>query len=549
MKQNIVLVVIALAITASACLSRNSEPPRLPTNVIVVSVDSLRVDRLSPFDSAAVAATPHLAQLAADGVVFTNAWASSPWTAPSMVSIFTGLYPPTHGVVFRDDTTPEHLNTLPRLLASRNYRLGNFSFFSGISYFANLGFPPPERGLRHGHAAVAFRNWLEKEPNTPFLAWIHLIEPHLPYGASGYKSTSVTFPGSSGLERAQLRADVPLGSVSFDDGDREVLTQLYDSDIEDMDNALGSIMQVLEDTGIRDRTLVILVADHGEELFDHGWIGHASTAINAKLVPEILHIPMLFSGPGIPRGVRSEDLVQQVDIVPTICRLLEIGPPQPTEGQAIRFTESSARNDRKTVFFDSSAAGNLTPVERRSERLQAASDGDCLYISHRRPPEISIQFDPMRPGETVCDSFLSSQLATLLARWQDETARNRMMILALGGRELPLSPAEADSFEASLLILNPLPDEVIHHEVAGGHIRIEWEARDDPCWVQYEIGGEAQTIGGVFRADSNPLVVGPFPDAFWNDLTNHNPYRFRIICKSSQEVSQWIKFTLAPVSS
>ena len=123
-----------------------------------------------------------------------------------------------------------------------------------------------------------------------------------------------------------------------------------------------------------------------------------------------------------------------------------------------------------------------------------------------------------------------------------------MLILAVAGKEAPVSSADADSFELTLAILTPLPGEVIRRETTGALIRIEWEHRGDTCWVQYEIGKGEQTITGMFRANSNPLVVGPFPDAFWNDLATHNPFRFRIVCKDSKEVSPWTEFTLASVS-
>ncbi|MEE8525586.1 MAG: sulfatase-like hydrolase/transferase, partial [Thermoanaerobaculia bacterium] len=230
--------------------------PAADVSVLLISVDSLRVDRLPLWNPGDAPPTPNLDRLAARGTVYQNAWATSPWTAPSMVSVFTGLYPPSHGIVYRDDTTPETLPTLPRLLAQRGYRLGNFSFFSGISYFRNLGLGPVEKGIGHKRVAGGFRRWLAAQPpEQPFFAWVHLLEPHLPYGASGYRSTRAEVPGSSGLVEAQLAATVPWGTVEFEDGDRDRLVRLYDRDVRRMDGVLGRVLGALEVHGRAEETL------------------------------------------------------------------------------------------------------------------------------------------------------------------------------------------------------------------------------------------------------------------------------------------------------
>jgi len=180
--------------------------------VLLVSVDSLRVDRLPLWNPDGTSPTPNLDRLAAGGTVYRNAWATSAWTAPSMVSVMTGLYPPSHGIIYRDDTTPPALPTLPRLLAAEGYQLGNFSFFSAISYFRNLGLGEVEKGIGHDKIGASLGRWLGTVPaGRPFFAWVHLLEPHLPYGASGYRAARADMPGSTGLVRAQLDATVPWG--------------------------------------------------------------------------------------------------------------------------------------------------------------------------------------------------------------------------------------------------------------------------------------------------------------------------------------------------
>ncbi|RMH22354.1 MAG: hypothetical protein D6696_03645, partial [Acidobacteria bacterium] len=430
--------------------------PPVRHSVVLISADSLRVDRLRLWNGADGVRTPALESLAARGTRYANAWASSPWTAPSMVSVMSGLYPPGHGVVYRDDTTPPGLPTLPRILAGEGYALGNFSFFSEISYFRNLGLGSAVEGLRHQTVAASFRRWLaSRPPEEPFFAWLHLLEPHLPYGATGYRASTVRIPGSSGLERAQLAATVPVGTVRFAAGDRRPLLELYDRDVEAMDRTLGEILQALDDGGRRASTIVVFVADHGEELLDHGWIGHASTAVEAKLVPEILHVPLILAGPGVPEGTVREELVRQVDVLPSVLHLLRLPAPSPADGAPLPGIGRSWPWQRpRLAFFDSSPGGNLTPQERRGERLQGVTDGDCLLVRHLRPGAAAETRLAATGGGAACDDR-RRRLERALEGWQAAQARQRLALLRASPQATPPAPEEIAAYAETLRILAP----------------------------------------------------------------------------------------------
>ncbi len=519
-----------------------------PANLVLVSIDSLRTDRLGLFNPDDGVATPNLERLAARGALFRNAWATAPWTAPSLVSIFTGLYPPSHGVVKRDDTTSPELPTLARLLSRRGYRLGNFSFFSGISYFQNLGLPECEPGLGHGRLASAFDRWLgaaEKGTPEPFFAWLHLIEPHLPYGATGYQARTVEIPGSGGLERAQLRCDVPVGSVLFEAGDQEILRGLYDRDLTAMDETLGAILALLGSRQLLSRTVVVVVADHGEELFEHGWIGHASTSLEAKLVPEILRIPLILAGPGIPHGAVSDTLVQQVDILPTLCDLLDLPTPRPLDGRPIRMKRQRLSSRRRTVFFDTTPGGNLTPAERAHERLQGAGDGSCLVTRNLPAGDSHDVLDT-----PACPPKRRNKLRARLERWQQRQTRQRLALLRdLGSRAAP-SDAEVAAYTEVPLELRPRDGSKLEWTATGGQIIISFsqdQPDSDPAWIEYRVGRGLLRVTGAFEMASNPTIFGPFPEGFWNDLADHNPFRFRVLQPSAKERSAWLEFQLKPV--
>jgi arylsulfatase A-like enzyme len=537
------LVLVGCASTRDHAAS-GSPPP----NLVLVTVDSLRTDRLRLWNRDDGVVTPNLERLAARGALLRNAWATAPWTAPSLVSIFTGLYPPSHGVVMRDDTTSPELPTLARLLAQRGYRLGNFSFFSGISYFRNLGLPECQPGLHHGQVARVLRQWLDNEDVVPepFFAWLHLIEPHLPYGASGYRARSVTVVGSSGLERAQLRADVPVGSVQLEASDRQALLELYDRDLVAMDKTLGKVLQLLKRRRLLARTVVVVVGDHGEELMEYGWVGHASTAQEAKLVPEILHIPLVMAGPGIPAGAVSDALVQQVDLLPTLCRLLDLPTPDPVDGRPVRMRRQRLTSSRRTVFFDTTVGGNMTSVERAHERLQGAGDGSCLVTRLLPAGDLPAVEQP------ACRPRQRRKLDSRLERWQQRQGRQRLALLQDLGSQTAPDPIAVATYTEVPMKVGPSDGSRLGWSDSAGQIALSWEVGEDEpaeggAWIEYRVGRGVLQVTGAFAMEHNRIVFGPFPEGFWNDLADHNPFRYRVLWPEREERSPWTEFWLVPV--
>ncbi len=543
------VAILAASVMVVAVGCQRVLPPAVGANVVLLSVDSLRCDRLRPWSNDGPA-MPHFEALQARGTVLSNAWAVAPWTAPSMVSVMTGLYPPSHGIVVRDDTTSPQIPTFMRLAADAGYRLGNLTFFSEISYFRNLGLPPAEPGLQHSREGEALARFLDRgDGDAPFAVWVHLLEPHLPYGASGYRARKVTIPGSSGLELSQLRAEVPVGSAEFAAGDRQHLLDLYDHDLELLDTSIGQILDVLRTRDLLEETIIVLVGDHGEELLDHGWVGHASTAIHAKLIPEILHVPMVLAGPGLPAGIVSDGLTQQVDLLPTLCRVLQLPTPERLDGARLHLYADDVRSKRRLLFFDSSAGGNLTPSNRRHERLQAVSDATCLLQHHTGLASgVTVEHRELVPG--ACTPQRLAQLERELARWQQDQASQRMAMLTDGGVEMPDAEA-VETMPATVDVLEPAGDAALEWSSSGGQITLEWalpEKLEQPptVWIEYSTGGGLAALDGVFQSTGTQIVFGPFPQGFWNDVAGHSPFRFRVIAPSVPARSEWTAFEVRP---
>lgn len=525
-------------------------PPDPPPHVVLLSIDSLRADRLGIYDPESGVPVPHLEALADRGTRYANAWATAPWTAPSMVSIMTGLYPPSHGVAVRDDTTPPNLPSLPRILDDRGYRLGNFTFFSEISYFRNLGLPQRPEELGHDSVAESFARWLDaaEDPDRPFFAWLHLLEPHLPYGATGYRATKVKMPGSSGLEEAQLKAVVPVGTVTFEDGDRDRLLDLYDQDVAKLDEHVGRIVQVLRERGLLERTLFVVVADHGEELLEDGWIGHASTAIEAKLIPETLRIPMILAGPGVPEARVETDLVQPLDAYPTLQRLLGAESFDPVDGVPLPGLARFWDADRDFAFFDSSMGGNMTPTEHRDVRLQGVTDGDCLLASRTEPGED--EEVTVRPVGAVLEADCLARQARLdkaLDQWREDQGAQRLVLLSRSSESGAPSSDEADAWEEAIEVASPSAGADLTWEGTQGQLVLAWTGHGEEYWVEYDVGTGARSAEGVFQVGQQRLVFGPFPQGFWNDLASYDPFRFRVLDAENGERSAWVEFRVEGV--
>lgn len=577
-RRKLEFLVLGLAVLGVGVLLFVLTPPPAadgePVSVLLFTPDSLRADRLAPFvqdADAGLPAVPNVERLARRGTVFSNAWATAPWTAPSVVSVMTGHYPPAHGVVYRDDTTPPGLPTLPRILEERGYEIGNFSFFSEISYFRNLGLGPAEDGLRHRDVAGTFARWLGGLPaERPFFAWVHLLETHLPYGATGYRAPEAKVKGSPGLELAQVQGTVPVGSTEFEPGDEEHLLSLYDRDVEAMDEAVGRVLDALEAEGRLERTVIVFVADHGEELLDRGagesWVGHASTAVEAHLHPEIVRVPLIVAGPGVPEGDRRHELVQPPDALPTLARLVGFGTPSrvpspPLPGIAPRWTDLFRRGflgAREHAYFDSSPGGNLTPQEKRGERLQGVTDGECLVTSRVAPGREDVtsqRLDAWPEDPAPCDQKRVEELTESLEAWRREQTGLRLELLR-SGPQAPESET-VDAWPVAIEILEP-DARVLRWGSGedgagtGGQIALAWDGSGESYWIEYRLGEGSAAVGGLadqfvvgsFYVEQQRVVFGPVPRGFWNDLALYSPFEIRLVDAENQERSQWVEFAV-----
>lgn len=317
---------------------RTGEPP----NVLLVGLDTLRADRLSSYGHRRPT-TPRLDALAADGVRFDQAVSAAPWTAPSFASIFTGRMPSAHGVVDRLTMLSGELTTLTERFRAGGWRTEAYAF---KPFLYNLGFeqgfdvwldvPRLDRTAEDSVAkALAF---LDRHGDRRFFLFLHFDDPHQPLRQPPPWDTRFVEPEA--LERFGLELPVNVGlrprrgCEGCRDGRgvtreyREVASALYDGAVAFMDDRLGRLFDELARRGLYDDTLVAVVSDHGETLWDRaGRFGHGNS-LAEELIRAVL-IVKPHRGARLDRGVIVEAQVQLTDLAPTLTELAGLGAPAP----------------------------------------------------------------------------------------------------------------------------------------------------------------------------------------------------------------------------
>lgn len=439
----------SVAADADVAASSDAEA-QTPWNVLLLTVDCLRPDHLSmngyPRDT-----TPQLDAFAKDAWIFDNAFATSAWTSPGIVSMLTGYYPPVHGQNARHSFYDDELASPLRVLQERGY-----TTIGRNASRANYG----GLGLQEQVGGVDFE-WFVRERATeaePFFAWLHSKEPHLPYRASEANAGRYTagIPETPGTRAVQEHhvifrdPSVPVrfehaGAVEFVEGDVPAVRALYDETVRDADDHLGRAFEALRETGLLERTVVIISADHGEELFEHGWVGHASTSYDGKLTDELVRIPLIVRIPGGGAG-RSAALVQGIDLMPTLFALLGLDPARvdpPMQGVSlVPLFEEPNRSVREHAFLQTTRKGWTTPADEMRRRVTAVRSRDRKVVwwpaEGGRPARVEafdLETDPAERRDlypTAPERF--EGLVRARAAWDEANRRHATALVTQGGR-------------------------------------------------------------------------------------------------------------------
>jgi arylsulfatase A-like enzyme len=351
-------------------------PPAGTPDVFLVSLDTTRADRLSLYGYERPT-SPRLDAFAADALTFTQARSAAGWTLPGHASMLTGMYPSRHGAHLaggwlKGESIDGRRNvayplaadktTLAELLRDRGYTTGgfvaNFSYLyrdfglaQGFQVYEDapgLLFrvrPPAVRFVQQsfdpGFGLKPYRTaqdinalalgWLESAPaGRPVFAFLNYMEPHQPWLAPAPHDRWVW-----DLPQARRLATKDLYTHAVKEFSPEELAFIganYDGQVAAMDQALGELIDALKAHGRYENALIIVTADHGELLGEHGYVGH----MGRMLYEPLLHVPLVVKFPGAshPRG-RRDELVQNLDVTPTVLREAGVAVPPDVQGQPL----------------------------------------------------------------------------------------------------------------------------------------------------------------------------------------------------------------------
>lgn len=326
-------------------------------NVILIVMDCVRFDYLSAYGHARPT-TPHLDRLAAEGVLFENAFAAAPWTPPSHASLFTGTYPSRHGVDVEENLfLSEQNRTLAEILAEHGYRtfavlpdvhLSNVrGFHKGFQEYVEL-WPIPYlyweydwlkclvrnilfgRDRRARYTNTVMQRWLKKNfsQSDPFFIFVNYKAAHNSYHRIPHTFRRRFETKAPGIDMKKVRYYAAKGGYSYmarqlelTEEEFTLIKSWYAGAVAYIDALIGEMVQYLKELGAYEDTLFVITADHGENLGEHHLAYHLFC-----LYDTLLHVPLIMSCPAVlPRGRRVPGLVSLTDIVPTLLEVLEIG--------------------------------------------------------------------------------------------------------------------------------------------------------------------------------------------------------------------------------
>jgi len=340
--------VVALGATIAVVAAKRAGPSR--PNVLLLVMDTTRADRCS-IDGYERPTTPRLAEFAKDATLFRDAWSPSNWTGPAHATLFTGLRPEHHGFHkgAREYLT-DGADTIAKRLASLGYATGCFSnnaavspefglvqgFDTFVPYWERRVRTPPWARQTHEEAAAWART--QARDGTPFFLFINDMEAHLPYVPPAEVAARFVrgSPSADAVEGAR-RFGYPqflgydIGAVDLTNDQLGLISDLYDAEVATLDEEIGGLLDALRADGVLDDTLVVVTADHGENLGDHHLCEH-SFGMNRTL----LHVPLVMRFPGkFDKGRVVDDVVRLEDLYPTVLEVCGASLPPDLDGVSL----------------------------------------------------------------------------------------------------------------------------------------------------------------------------------------------------------------------
>ncbi len=433
-----------------------------PANLLLLGIDTLRADHLgfSGYDGGPT--SPHLDRLATGGTIFCDVTAPAPWTLPSFSSALTGVMPGLHGgylsgqVRNMDQQPPGRLNdgvvTLAAHLKRQGYRTAAFYSNQFFAFGLAESFDHHEYfNLPAAELSAIAQDWIRRNADQPFFCFILFNDPHEPttpdlddlshFLPEDFDPAQVETFARWGLEPHQHLGYMEDSDSSTAQTALKIKLGIYDATIRSVDRVIGDFQQQLGKWQLADSTLVSMFADHGEEFLDHvgfarQWdhdprrvrgIGHGHTQFQ-----ELLHVPWVAWGAGVPAGVRRREAVSLCDLAPTLLDWLELPP---MEQPALRVRLEALSFELQQQIMGRTLAGSSDLVSEARDRTilaEAIAFGPDLVMVRQgrwkmiaqRDGHVLALFDLMScPDESTdvqgVNGEVVERLLRILGKWRD----------------------------------------------------------------------------------------------------------------------------------
>lgn len=505
---SIFVSMVFLLVLAGSTATVLDRTEKRPFNVVLLTVESWRADRVTP------ALAPNLFAAARHGTIYTHHRSIAAWTAPNIIALLSGLSPFEQGVHARGQSVAADRDLPLEKLARAGWEIGSVQAFARTENFLNLGMPVAGGETPEGWIA---RHRLD---GKPFFFWHHYLDTHLPYNspksflAPGSRLPKRGDPAFARIEAVRKLPAVRANSVAFEASDQPYIDALYNGDIREFDVWFKRFWNFFNAAGLREDTLLVVTADHGEELLERGHVGHASTTTAGTLYEETVHVPLFIWWPkrlGLPEGKVVDTPNDHLDVMPTILGVLD----QP---YGVSLPGRSLLRDRKDYrwYALTSKGGFAEPdPDNIHNYIAAVADERWKLVAwlDRRAVVATrlydLQSDPGERRDVAAENpdVMARLLPPLLER--------------IAHFVLPATPAAAADREgkpegAGPRWVFPVGSCTVTWNDLQGRAYLEWTGAPDKSYaLEYQAGSGAMRVAGLFSVDGPEKDFGTFSRKYW----------------------------------
>jgi arylsulfatase A-like enzyme len=350
-------------------------------SVLMIVSDALRRDVLGCYGGQAV--TPNIDRLAENGVLFENAYSTSPWTAPSAVSMFTGNYATTYTFSQLINTVQIHVpqseHLLVEFLKERGYLThmkiendqasihGNLQGFESLPDVRQFEQTVPVHMIEQiqsitgtfpgGSAAyknsLIFLNHLFNMPSDKYFFTLHWMDdPHCPYSPITKFRTMIDVDRSSLTKPEKHYSSCIKETPELNVQEEKFIKDLYAAEVESVDERVGFALEILEQQNRIENTIIIFTSDHGELFGEHGRFGHGWFGHDCHYFENLIRVPLIIAGADLPKGERRTTNVSLIDLIPTLKDLLGAEYEQDMQGRSFAQVLLNKSKDNRVMYFD-----------------------------------------------------------------------------------------------------------------------------------------------------------------------------------------------------